>query len=376
MEKCSFASLVTWLVAVRVTPMFYSFPEFDVPTSRISWIALLLSTIPTIFGAWVAWRLWSLSPDHAFPNVLEARLGRVTGRAVSALYAAFLLLVAATSLWELDEILVTTMFVRTPSIAVSGAMMVVVVLAIRVGVEPISRTSILLVAGGVVATALSTVVLLPEIRSEHILPISPISAGDLVRSAIYHASLADFLVVLPFLLPYASVRSGHLRNILMTPVIANGILASSMLLTIGVLSYPVLENENFEYLSLVRHAALGNFLERFDALVLTGWIVLGYLRISAFFLAALVAISAALGLKDYRPLSIPVGIIILVLSLKIFHTFAAREEYMTGGGLPLNLFFLYVLPLILWVLLRLRGEPSADSAASPTSGGEGADLAG
>ena len=50
MEKTSFISLVIWLIAIRVTPMFFSFPEFDAPSSRDSWLALLLSTIPAVFG--------------------------------------------------------------------------------------------------------------------------------------------------------------------------------------------------------------------------------------------------------------------------------------------------------------------------------------
>lgn len=375
-EKTSFISLVIWLIAIRVTPMFFSFPEFDAPSGRDSWLALLLSTIPAVFGAWVAWRLWALSPDRPLALAIEERAGRGLGRAVNVVYAAYLLLAATISLWELDEILVTTMFVRTPSLAVSGAMMAVIVMAVRVGIEPIARTAVILAGGGIVATALSTLVLLPEIRTEYLFPLSPIVVSDLVRSAVYHASLVDFLVVLPFLLPYVAVRSSHLPKLLFAPVIAHGIIACAMMLTIGVLSYPVLENENFEYLALVRQASLGNFLEQFDALVLTGWIVLGYLRISAFFLAALIAAAAVLGLKDYRPLSIPMGIVVLCLSLTVFHTYAARETYMTGGGLPLNLFFLYVLPLLLWLFLRIRGTKRTTTGARPADDPEGADLAG
>lgn len=370
MEKNSFFSLMTWMIAIRMTPMFYSFPEFDAPSGRASWIALLLSTIPVIFGVWVTLGLWRFAPDCTLADAIRARAGRLVSGIVNALYAAFMLLLATVSLWELDEILVTTMFVRTPSIAVSGAMGAVIVMAVRLGIEPIARTAVILVAGGVVATALSTFVLLPEIRAEYLFPITPLGGGDLLRSTVYHASLADFLVVLPFLFPYTAVQSGRVRNILMAPVISHVAIALAMILTIGVLSYPILENENFEYLALVRMASLGTFLERLDPLVLTGWIVLGYLRISAFFLGALIATSAVLGLKDYRPLTIPLGIIVVCLSLIIFPTFTAREVYMTGGGLPLNLFFLYILPSLLWIVLRVRGATSsAPDAQNATESG-------
>ena len=81
-------------------------------------------------------------------------------------------------------------------------MMLVIVLAVRLGIEAISRTAIILVAGGVVATATSTLILLPEVSTDYLFPIFPLDEGDLIRSAIFHASLADFLVVVPFLLPY------------------------------------------------------------------------------------------------------------------------------------------------------------------------------
>ena len=248
--------------------------------------------------------------------------------------------------------------------------MLVVILAVRQGIETIARTSIVLVAGGIVATALSTLVLLPEISIDHLRPMFPVDLADLIRSAIYHTSLAIFVVVTPFLLPYTAVRSGNLRNLLAAPVLANGLIALAMLLAIGVLSFPVLDNDNFEYLALVRQASLGTFLERLDPLVLTGWVVLGYLRISAFFLSALTAMSAVFGLRDYRPLSVPMGIIVLCLALIAFKTYTAREVYHTSGGIPLNLFFMFILPLALWLILRPQTSPATSPGASHPSRSE------
>lgn len=365
MEKTSLLSLILWMIAVRVTPMFFSFPEFDASAGEASWIAVILSTIPVTLGVWVVLKLWQVDPQRSIPELIRDRAGRVVGNAVNLMLAGYFMLAAAISLWELDDVLVTTIFTRTPSVAVSGAMALVVVIAVRQGIEVISRTAIFLVAGGMLSTGLLTLIWLPDVTLDFLLPLFPVDVGALISSTIYHASLVDVLLVFAFLLPFTEVKPENVRFLYASPWIAHSIIALAMLFCIGVLSFPVIDKENFEYLALVRQASLGTFLERFDPLILTGWTVLGYLRISALFLSALIALSTVLGLSDYRALTIPMGIILLCLSLIVFDTFPAREEYMTGGGMVLNLVFIYVLPLLLWLVLRNTHDPAG--APRPTA---------
>lgn len=357
MEKTSLLSLILWMIAVRVTPMFFSFPEFEAPAGEDSWIALLLSTIPVTMGIWVVLRLWRLDPNRTISEIIQNRAGRLVGGAINLALAGFFLLSAAISLWELDDVLVTTIFTRTPSVAVSGAMAIVVVIAVRQGIEVIARTAIFLVAGGMLTTGLLTFIWLPEMTLVHLLPLFPLDAGALISSTIYHASLVDVLLVFAFLLPFAKVKPENLRIIYVSPWIAHSLIALAMIFCIGVLSFPVVDRENFEYLALVRQASLGTFLERFDPLILTGWTVLAYLRISALFISALVALSTVLRLRDYRALTIPMGIVLLCLSLIVFDTFTAREQYMTGGGMIFNLIFIYVLPVLLWLSFGRKSSP-------------------
>lgn len=369
----SFKSFVIWMITTRVAPIFFSFPEFDAPAGEDSWIALLLSTIPVTLALGVVVALTRLAPGTPLSDMIQIGAGRFVGSVVNVFLAGYFLLEAAISLWELDEVLVTTVLVRSPSLAVSGIMVLVVIAAVRKGIEPIARTTVVLAGGGIFAVSFLSLLLLPEIRLDHLLPVLPIDGRAMLSSVIYHASLADLLLVVAFLLPYTMVRTSQLRFIYVTPLIANSIIAMAMLLVIAVLSFPVADSLNFEYLSLIRQASLGRFLERFDPLVLTGWIVLGYLRISAFLLCALIALASVFGLRDYRPLAIPLGIILLTLSLVVFDTFAARELYYSGGGLVLNLFVGYVLPLCLLLFFRTakgRARQVAEETARPDRAGD------
>lgn len=367
MERMSSQSLVVWLITMRVTPLFFSFPEFDAPAREDSWIAILLAVIPVTLALWVIVSVSRLFPGAPLSEAIEARAGKLVGSIVNLFLAGYFLLEAAMSLWELDEVLVTTVLVRTPPVAVSAAMAIVVTAAVRQGIEPIARTAIVLAAGGILGGGLLSLLLLPDVRLDRLLPVFPIDPGRILSSVIYHASLSDLLIVAAFLLPYTAVRPGELRLLYSTPAIAHGIIAAAMLLVIAVLSFPVADSLNFEYLSLIREVTLGRFLERFDPLVLTAWTVLAYLRVSAFMLCALISLSTVLGLRDYRPLSIPMGIILVTLSLVVFDTFAAREFYVTGGGLVLNLLVCYFLPLMLWLFFRATKGPGRPAAANPSA---------
>jgi len=363
-ERMSFSSFIVWMITVRVTSMFFSFPEFDAPAGKDAWIAMLLSTIPVTLAMWPIVSLWRQSPGKTLAQVIEEKAGKAAGAVLNLFLALYFLIAAAISLWELDEVLVTTVLSRTPSVAVSGAMVVVVIVAVRQGIETISRTAVFLAGGGILAVGFLSLLLLPEVRTAHVLPIFPVDARHLATSVVYHASLADLLIVVAFLLPYTTLRPKEVRFFFATPLIANSIIAAAMVLIVAVLSFPLADSFNFEYLSLIREASLGRFLERFDPLVLTGWTVLGYLRISALLLCSLISLATVFGLSDYRPLSIPMGIILLTLALVVFDTFPEREFFVTGGGMVLNLIVCYLLPAAVWLLSLAKKKGGAPSRAT------------
>src|SRR5690606_11941389 len=100
-------------------------------------------------------------------------------------------------------------------------------------------------------------------------------------------------------------------------------------------------------------------------LLLAGWIATAYATIAAFFLASLLAAQEALGLKDYRPLTCPFAVLLVLLSRILFGNIRERTAFIGYGeaGNVYHFLFIFILPLLLWPLLYWRSRAAARGAS-------------
>ena len=84
------------------------------------------------------------------------------------------------------------------------------------------------------------------------------------------------------------------------------------------------------------------------------WIVTLYFKATLYFYVSVLGIAQILKLKDYRPLTLPLGMIVVVLSLIIYPNLAFQKEWDTTTGTTLSLLIGLIIPLILVVAYGLR----------------------
>lgn len=63
-----------------------------------------------------------------------------------------------------------------------------------------------------------------------------------------------------------------------------------------------------------RYISIADFFENLDSVVMTVWILGMYVKISVFYYATVLGTSQWLELSDYRPIVIPIGMLIAALS--------------------------------------------------------------
>jgi spore germination protein KB len=159
-----------------------------------------------------------------------------------------------------------------------------------------------------------------------------------------------FLVVIPFLvqpkrafLPFALAIAG---TALLTSTVA--------FRNIAVLGASEAGRVNFPSLVAVQLINLGDFLQRLDALVIFIWTFAGFLKLCLPYYFLALGLATLLKLKDYRPLVLPLGLVIAPFSLQLYVSFPQMLQFTRIWPfytLPITI----LLPALTLLVAALRG---------------------
>lgn len=104
---------------------------------------------------------------------------------------------------------------------------------------------------------------------------------------------------------------------------------------------------------------VGDFLERIEMFYLTAWICSIFLRLTILYYAATLGAAQLLRFKDYKPLTLPLGIIIIVLSVLLYENFSVFRDFTSVpvyGSVALPFVTLLPLALLLTEMIRKKGR--------------------
>ena len=128
---------------------------------------------------------------------------------------------------------------------------------------------------------------------------------------------------------------------------------------VGLFGAEVARNFSFPFFNVIRCISIANFLERVETVHISLWILGVYLEVAIFNYLAVLGSAQLLKLKDYKPLVLPLGIIIVSLSILLFENHVEVRTF-TGYKIwtPYGFFFLVFLPyvLLLTELVRKKGN--------------------
>jgi len=105
---------------------------------------------------------------------------------------------------------------------------------------------------------------------------------------------------------------------------------------------------------LARRENIGNFLERIEAILAIMWLFSLYTKISLYFYATVLGLGQMLKLKDCRPLTFPVGMMIVVLSVVVYPNVAYQQKWDTLTWVPYIVTMGFFYPILLLGVAILR----------------------
>ena len=362
-ERISLWQLFALLVISYLTPVTIIFPPVGIsPEVQDLWIGAM-AAIPLSLGfALFIVRLGEMFPGKTIIGISLDLFGPVLGRLVGLGLLTSWMLNTAGLLRSVAEVHISAIMTETPQIAFVATVAAVAVYATRTGIEPIARTSeIVLIV--IVLFFLPLLVLPLDIASpEHLRPIlqhgwtTPILST--LNSMTYYTSFTVVGMVLPRLRHQDQARKPVIGAVLTT-----GVLVVAFILVLTMVFGPLLTSLAFPAFSLARIVNVANFLERTESLGMVSWVLSHSLECSLLIWCCSQGLAEILGLSNGKPLIIALGFLAAALASNFFGNGLELQQFhhVQTLGMPLAAFHLVLVVLLLGGLIWRKAKPRPES---------------
>jgi spore germination protein KB len=292
--------------------------------------------------------LWRLFPNKTFVGISEAVLGKFFGKLVSLLYMFYSFLGAATVLFYVGNFFKTQLIPQTPIVFINGVFAMVVVMGVRLGLESITRTAELMLPWFILLFCVLVFSLAPEIKPINIQPVLESGAKPIIGSGLTFAATAYLPLIFLFaIIPSVQNPEKARKGIFAAALIGGFCVVLVTLLCVLVLGANITSRSMFPSYSLVKKINIGDFFQRIEAVMAGLWFITTYIKTTFYFYSSVLSFSETFRLKDYRSVTLPFGMILVVFSMVVYPDIVYMQDWDSTVFIPYILLMAFCIPLIL-----------------------------
>ncbi|WP_370015593.1 endospore germination permease [Peribacillus sp. B2I2] len=244
----------------------------------------------------------------------------------------------------------------TPLVALNILLAVVVILTARLGIETFTRTLEIFFIPVLILLTIFLISVIPQANVQNIHPVLENGAKPLIRATLFYVSVFTLSPVM-FLMIFPSKVNESKKGgkaFYIGTLIGGIILTLVIMLDILVLGPDTTARNIAPSYTMAKKINVGNFLTRIEAIIATIWIITTYTRTVLYFYVSVVVFANIFNIKDYRPFTTVLGMIMILSSLFIFPTVQSSGEFNKNIWFFYALTFGLVMPLSLLIMVKIK----------------------
>lgn len=319
-----------------------------------AWLVPLVSSLAGFFTLWLTWKLGQRFPQKTLPQYSTIILGKFLGKALSGAYVFFLLILNLLVVREFTDFLNDTLMPNTPNLVFMLAVMLVGGYGAYKGIEVIARMTQFVMPLFIFSLLALIGLALQCFNWGNLLPFLEGGMKPIVLASISPASWYGETVILVLLLPLVNkpleVKSKGVFAILGVAVL----LSLETLVTTAALGAELPGNLLFPFWYLARFIDIGNLGFRIETLIVILWITGIVTKVALIHYLICLTTAQTLGLKSYKGVVIPAGLILVLAAKYIVMNTLELSEFLGQVWPPFALVFELLFPLILLLTAKLR----------------------
>ena len=335
--------------------------SYGIGAKKDAWLAILLGLGAGIVLFFIHYFLFRQYPNLPLTGYARKIFGKYLGWIIGLLYILYFLYIAARNLREFGDLLISSALPETPLLAINILMVLTICYVLSLGIEVLGRTAevflvVLLLLG---ATGNFLVLVSGNWHPHNLQPFLENGWKPILTTVFPLIISFPFgeMIVFTMLLPYLN-RPESVKKVWLSALISGGLALSwTASLNIVVLDVEKVERSVFPLLSTIRVVNLMEFLQRLDVIVVYTLLITVFFKASIFFYSAVIGIVDLFKLKNHQQIVLPVGIILIFLSIVIASDFAEHlEEGFVITGYYLHIPFLMIIPLLMLLVAIIRNR--------------------
>ena len=301
-----------------------------------------------------------LYPSLSLVQLIEELLGKWLGKAISITFVFFTLVTASELLYYVGTFMTTQIMPETPIQAFNLLFACVVIMGVRLGIETLARSAEFLFPWFVLLFLVLVICVSPKMELKNIQPVLESDFKDILRAtAFFIGTFSLPTIVLLMIFPASVNRPSEAQKAFFTGTLVGGIALIIMIaMTILVLGVDITERQIYPSYALAKKINIANFLQRIEIVMAGMWFISIYFKMSCYFYASVVGLAQTLNVKNYRFLVLPMGVLLVSLSLIIHPNIVHSIEFNRMTWLSYASTYGLILPLLLLAasFLRRRGR--------------------
>ena len=321
------------------------------------WIAVIIGIL---IGAALILFYTSLAKSIKSPTFVDFLItvfGKWVGRLLGLIFSIYFFLGSATVLYYVGYFVQTEILPQTPIVTVVTLFAILILTNVRAGIENIGRVAEFLTPIFLFLFLLMIFFLIPEIKTENLQPMFQIELKSIIWSAITFMGteslpLIAFLLIYPF---YLSDKRQGQKSFLYANLLGGLVMLIITLLTLSIFGPDSAAARMYPGYDLAKVVNIGDFLQRIEMVIVVLWFITMFFKIIIYFYASILTFSQVIEIKDYRSLSIPFGILMIVFSLVVYPDPGFMQEWDSTVYIPYVITLAFLLPLIIWLKIKIKG---------------------
>ena len=294
-----------------------------------AWISAIVTNLFALLELWIVFFLWNRFSGFTYIQIMQKVFGKWIGWIAGAVFVFFCLLSTMQDTWYMSNFMTLEALNGTPPYAISMVYMIVIVIALIYGLEVIARSYeiLLYVASGLFIIAM--VFNLQNFKIENFQPvfekgIAPILTGSLYLSFVLTVPIFILLMVYP----NNADNTKEARGSVVKGYIWGWFLVfTSIVMSISILGPSIAADYKYPIYTLSKEINVGIVFSRLEFIISGVWIITLLIRGIMYLYAGVIGLSQLLGLKDYKKIILPLGIIVLIMSQISFKNVAYQENW-------------------------------------------------
>lgn len=311
-----------------------------------AWISVVLGYLVSFPLIWVYIKLSELYPHKTLIEINDCVLGPILGKIFSSMYIWFFFSLIFLNANNLGGFVVNNVMPETPIVLVIAMIVIVSALAVRKGLETMTRYCALFIVLVILFITINSSLLIDQMQRYNFLPVFTFPAIEYIQ-ATHTIAILPFCEVICFMLLFPCTNN---PTSLKKPVYLGVSLGALTILTVTVRDTAVLGSLNSYYLlptyEAIKLISAEHMIIKSEVLFIIVLITLEFFKISILPYVTVKSISQLFGLKSYKYLVIVVAVLSIGFAYNAFPSVVDHAYWGSNIAAQYSTFFEVILPVI------------------------------